>query len=182
MDKYLPGTNIPYGSKDDATSNLKMMVNAADGLSLSQICAITGLEESTIQNWVKRGFLFRPIKKKYKERHLGRIMLIMALRSSMLIEDIAELMSLINGNLEDESDDIISDMNLYEYFSRSVRDLESIELSPEDVEEMINNTLQGEKRENINKLSIALRIMIYAYISSRCKKVVQENLNYLKED
>ena len=37
----------------------------AGGIVLSQVSGITGLEPYAIQNWVKRGFLTPPEKKRY---------------------------------------------------------------------------------------------------------------------
>ena len=36
----------------------------AGGLTLSQVCQISGLEPYTVQNWVKRGFLSNPTEAK----------------------------------------------------------------------------------------------------------------------
>ena len=45
----------------------------AGGIVLSQVSAITGLENYTVQNWVKRGFLTPPQNKRYTLRQLCRI-------------------------------------------------------------------------------------------------------------
>ncbi len=160
--KTVPGTNIPYAEGAEATANIRMMIEAADGLSLGQICRITGLETSTIQNWVKRGYAFRPVKKKYYEKHVSRILLISALRECMLIEEIGELMALINGNLEDESDDIVSESDLYEYFCLAVRKLDETPLNEENVNALSEKALKAYKGPNRNRLLRAIRIMVYA--------------------
>ena len=71
--KTIPGTNIVYGNNEDAFSVLKPMIEITGGFSLGQICRITDLQTSTIQNWVKRGYVPHPDNKKYYERHLSRI-------------------------------------------------------------------------------------------------------------
>ena len=43
------------------------------GIVLSQIVEITGLEPYTVQNWVKRGFLVPPDRKRYNLTQLCRI-------------------------------------------------------------------------------------------------------------
>ena len=50
------------------------LIRATDGLTLSQVCTLSGLEPSTIQNWIKRGYVPHPVGKKYRERHLARIL------------------------------------------------------------------------------------------------------------
>ena len=97
------------------------LIRAADGLTLAQVCSLTSLEPTTIQNWIKRGFVPHPVSKKYRERHIARIMLIASLRECMLIERVGALMTYINGNADDEADDIISDVALYDVFCRVVR-------------------------------------------------------------
>ena len=66
------------------------LCNVAGGLSLSQIVGITGLEASTIQNWVKRGWISRPVGKKYTQRQIARILLINVLRDCLPLEKIAQ--------------------------------------------------------------------------------------------
>ena len=79
-DKIVPGTVMPYTEvKEGMFSLFRPMIAAADGLTLGQVCAITGLEYSTVQNWVKRGFVDHPVKKKYYERQLARILIISSL-------------------------------------------------------------------------------------------------------
>ena len=85
----IPGTNITYSK--DALKKIKELIDVAGGLSLSQVCTITSLHTSTIQNWVKRGYIPRPENKKYFERHMARILLVSALRDSMNIEDMESM-------------------------------------------------------------------------------------------
>ena len=88
------------------------------GMVLSQVAAVTGLEPYTIQNWVKRGFLTKPVAKRYTLRQLCRIININMLKSALPMEDICGLLQYINGNLSDESDDLIDDATLYFLFVR----------------------------------------------------------------
>lgn len=87
-----------------------------DGLTLSQLCTITQIEPATIQNWVKRGFVSRPVGKRYSKEQSARILMIYALRDTMQLDRIASLISYVNGNLVDTADDIILDSELYQHF------------------------------------------------------------------
>ena len=62
------------------------------GLMLSQVVEMTGLGGSTIQNWIKRGWIMSPVDKKYSERQVARILIIDLLRKSMKLENILRLM------------------------------------------------------------------------------------------
>ncbi len=176
----IPGTNIEYGQSDDAFSVLRPMIEITGGLSLGQICRITGLQSSTIQNWVKRGYVPHPDQKKYYERHLSRILLISALRECMNIEEIGELMMLINGDTDDESDDIISETKLYDYFCKAVKNLNELSLEGENIENSIAKILKNEDEANMDKLTLALKVMVYAYISGLCLKKIEVNLKGLR--
>lgn len=178
--KIIPGTNIAYGDKKDAFSVLRPMIQITGGLSLGQICRITNLQSSTIQNWVKRGFVPRPEHKKYYERHLSRILLISALRDCMNIEDIGELMTLINGDIDDESDDIISETALYDIFCQAVRELDERSIDMQQVEHSIDELILQEDVSAKEKLSMALRVMVYAYLCGKCLKQIQMNLSKLR--
>ena len=68
LNETIPGTNISYSEADDAFSVFRPMIEITGGLSLGQVCTITGLQPSTIQNWVKRSFIPHPENKKYYRR------------------------------------------------------------------------------------------------------------------
>ena len=113
----LPGTVLVADTtQDDAADRIFTPMFLTGGLVLSQVAQITGLESYTIQNWVKRGFLAPPQNKKYTRRQLSRIILINMLKSAIPMEQICRLLSYVNGQLDDESDDIIDDSHLYQYF------------------------------------------------------------------
>lgn len=109
------------------------MLEATGGMTLGQVVAITGLEAGTIQNWIKRGYVARPVEKKYRERQLARILIIASLRDCMQLERIGELMESVNGSTEDESDDIISESTLYDALCRVMRSLEGADLKTDRV-------------------------------------------------
>lgn len=174
MHSTIPGTNKPL-KNDEPFKVFKQMIELGDGISLGQVSSITGLDPLVIQNWVKREYVSRPIKKKYYEKQLARILMINSLREAMKIEDIGNLMALINGDVEDESDDLISEENLYSLFVKVIYNLESVD----DIKKTIKNVLKAEKR-NDEKLKVALETMIYAYLASEMKKVSKGYLNKLE--
>lgn len=117
MEWNIPGTVLPapVDEAGQAQKNFESMF-LGGGMVLSQVAAVTGLEPYTIQNWVKRGFLTKPVAKKYTLRQLCRIININMLKDALQMEQIVSLMSYINGNLDDESDDLIDDSQLYFLF------------------------------------------------------------------
>lgn len=117
MQWNIPGTVIPADTAESGQLQEKFSAMfLGGGIVLSQVAAITGLEPYTIQNWVKRGFLAKPENKKYSLRQLCRILNINMLKDALRMEEICGLMAYINGNLDDESDDLIDDSKLYFMF------------------------------------------------------------------
>ena len=173
MDKQLPGTNKTY-TGELPFEEFKKFIQATDGISLAQVCSISSLEPGTIQNWVKRGYVARPIKKKYYEKQVARILLINSLREAMKIEDIGKLMILINGDVEDESDDLLKEEELYTIFAKIIYYLD------DDVSKTIKQVLKKEKINN-KKLYLALETMVNAYIAGnhikKSRKYLEELIN-----
>ena len=119
MNWILPGTVLEVdGSRPEAADELFSSLFVTGGLVLSQVCQITGLEPYAVQNWVKRGFLAPPVKKKYNRRQLSRIIIINMLKTALPMESICRILSYVNGQLDDESDDIIDDSVMYLIFLR----------------------------------------------------------------
>lgn len=117
MSLEIPGTVLQMapGAAEDPFLVIDPLLNITGGLTLSQVVEITGLQGSTIQNWVKRGWVENPKGKRYGEQQLVRIFLINMLRGTMQLDEIVSLMTYINGKVDDRSDDIIPDRRLYSF-------------------------------------------------------------------
>ncbi len=148
------------------------LIQAADGLTLGQVCALASLEPSTIQNWIKRGFVPRPIAKKYRERHIARILLIASLRECMQLDRVGVLMTYINGNADDESDDIISDVALYDVFCRVVAEVADLLPTREAIGEKVGTILDEymPPSPDRKRLQEALIVMAIACIAGKYKQ------------
>ncbi len=148
------------------------LIRATDGLTLSQVCTLSGLEPSTIQNWIKRGYVPHPIGKKYRERHLARILLIAQLRESMQIDRVGGLLRYVNGNADDESDDIISDVALYDIFSKIIGNLSGSLPAPQAIGEEAEKILSDymEPSPERERLKDALCVMVTVHIAGQYKK------------
>ena len=169
MDWTIPGTTLKIKRSDACrTGGLFQTMFMAGDITLSQVCSITGLESYMVQNWVKRGFLTNPKNKRYSMRQLCRIININMLKNALPMERIVGLLGFVNGELDDESDDLIDDSALYFMFvelaSRARHiggDLEWGEAIREVVthyEEPVPGA-----RERVSKV---LRIMLTAWIAS----------------
>ena len=113
----IPGTTLTGKRADaDRTDGLFQSLFLAGGLTLSQVSSITGLESYTIQNWVKRGFLPSPVNKRYTMEQVCRLINMNILKGTMPLEQIVKLMAYLNGDLADESDDLVDDTMLFFLF------------------------------------------------------------------
>lgn len=119
MDWIIPGTTLAARREDALLieEQFKSMF-LAGGMVLSQVSSITGLEPYTVQNWVKRGFLAAPKQKRYTMSQLCRILNINMLKAALPLEEICGLLAYINGDPDDNSDDLIDDAALYFLFVR----------------------------------------------------------------
>ena len=123
MQWKIPGTTIEAKAEDSGLIEEQFRAMfLAGGIVLGQVANLTGLEPYTIQNWVKRGFLTRPEQKRYTLSQLCRILNINMLKSVLPMEQICGLLTYINGNLDDNSDDLIDDSDLYFMFVRLAAD------------------------------------------------------------
>lgn len=153
-------------------AQLSALIRAADGLSLAQVCSLTGLEPSTVQNWIKRGFVPHPEHKRYGERHVARILLISSLRECLLIERVGELMRYVNGNTDDTADDLITEEALYDLFNAAVASVRDIYVPPELVGEKVAGIVSDmiPDRAAQERIIPAVTVMVGAYLASRYKR------------
>ena len=174
---FIPGTTLEgLRSNADRTDGLFQSMFLAGGLTLSQVSSITGLENHTVQNWVKRGFLAPPQNKRYSMEQVCRIITINMLKGCMSLEQICGLMGYINGSLTDESDDIIDDTALYFKFvslAARARYIGGTKEWGEAVREVMEDYVEpypGAKEKIIQ----VLRIMLTAWVASRLRAQVDE--------
>ncbi len=182
MNWTVPGTTLelPHRQADQVEQMFSSMF-LAGGIMLSQVASITGLEAYTIQNWVKRGFLPPPQAKRYNMEQVCRILNINLLRGALPLEEICGLMSYINGNLADESDDTIDDKVLYfKFVSLAARARhiggdtewsEAMEQVMADYEEPV----PGAK----DRIIRVLRIMLTAWIAGRLRQSAETMIRQL---
>lgn len=185
MIENMPGTALKFNEEvaNNCYSVIAPLFAVTKGLTLSQVCDLTGLESSTIQNWVKRGWVKSPENKKYGEAQIIRIILINTMRSSMELQQITYLLEYINGKVEDTSDDILEDFELYNVLCRIVYKSEKI--SPTDntaLDDLISGSLSGihlKDEKSKEKLILALRAMALAIISGRMRELALTAYNSL---
>lgn len=179
----IPGTVLtaPRGEAAHIAEQFQAMF-IPGGMVLSQVSTITGLESYIIQNWVKRGFLTKPQNKRYTLRQLCRIMNINMLKGVLPLERICSLLGYVNGQLDDESDDMIDDSHLYFMFVRLAarsKELYQAESRENVLDEELADYVEpvpGAKQ----RVKGALRIMLTAWLAARMTQEAERMLSQIQ--
>ena len=180
MKWIIPGTTLQVDAQEahNVPELLSSMFLAGD-IQLSQVCSVTGLEPYAVQNWVKRGYLSPPVKKRYDLEQLCRIVTINMLKPALALEQICSLLRYVNGDLEDERDDIIDDSRLYFLFLRLAAYHRQNQNSQEDYLGQLLADYQEPvpgARERVEKV---LRIMLTAWSASQLRLAAERMTNEL---
>jgi len=184
MSWTIPGTTLLLPERDGGLAESQFRAMFLPGeMALSQVSAVTGLESYTVQNWVKRGFLTKPQNKRYSLRQLCRIVNINMLKSILPLPDICSLLGYVNGQLDDESDDMIDDSDLYFMFvrlaarSKALYNAESREAVLEEELADYQEPIPGAKA----RVKEVLRIMLTAWLAARMAQETEKMLKALQE-
>lgn len=167
-EKILPGIDAYIEPGEKGFSKIQMLLEATGGLSLSQVCAVTGLEGSTIQNWVKRGWVAHPTGKRYEEVHVARILIINALKECIKLEHIALLMSFVRGGSE-EGEPIIRESELFNFLCEALSKMSQASGVEIVVEEVLRG-YSGPAPDAKLRIRKALTLMMYACVCTDVKR------------
>jgi len=175
-DELIPGTKLLRSEMGGVTGLefLSKIFFISNGVMLTQIREISGIDGTTLQNWTKRGWVMNSKLKKYSIDQVAHILIINMLRSCMQLDKIAFLIEYINGKIDDTSDDIIEDSVLYDYICRvldrlmtyEICSLGSVRVAIEEETQDYQEKMPGARE----RLSQALEIIVVAYYASLIKK------------
>ena len=185
MEWTIPGTAI-QGSRADVEGCIRRIEGMflGGGMIRSQLASVSGVEAYDIQNWVKRGFLPSPVNKRYSCNQFCRIVTINMLRSAMTMDKICSLLTYVNGELDDESDDLIDDTVLYFMFlrlaarARHIGGRDSWDEAIADILKNYDEPIPGAKK----RIDQVLRIMLTAWIGVRTIQKAEQMLVELREE
>ncbi len=176
QDEMIPGTRLKREDVDGLTGLefLKKVFFITDGVMLTQIREISGIDSSTLQNWTKRGWVANSRLKRYDIDQVAHILIINMLRSCMQLDRIAFLIHYVNGELEDASDDIVRDSVLYDYICRILErimqsricELSEIRQVVEEVTSDYREPFAGAEE----RLNSALEVIVVTYYAAVIKR------------
>ncbi len=172
----IPGTVLKRTDMGNVTGLefLNKIFYITDGIMLTEIREISGIDGTTLQNWTKRGWVANAKLKRYDKDQVAHILIINMLRACMQLDRIAFLIQYINGSVTDRGDDIVSDSLLYDYICRILdRLMEGGPCNPDGIRTCISEiTSSYEERVTgaRKRLEKALEIIVFAYYASVIKQ------------
>ena len=185
MDWILPGTVLTIQREDAGRIEQQFSsMFLGGGMVLSQVSGITGLEPYAVQNWVKRGFLSPPERKKYSMAQLCRILNINMLKNVLSMDKICGMLRYINGDLDDDSDDIIDDSKLYFMFVRLAAHYRVMQnesgrdtLIAQELRDYVEPVPGAKER-----VATVLRIMLTAWAAARLQQTADHMLKEIEQN
>ena len=184
-DALIPGTKLKKSDMGNVTGLefLSKVFFISEGVMLSQIREVSGIDGSTLQNWTKRGWVANARLKKYNIDQVAHILIINMLRSCIQLDHIAFLLQYINGKIDDASDDIIRDSVLYDYICRILETLTRKDVATKaSITEVIRDQISDYKEAMAgarDRLANALEIIVTAYYAALIKRSSDEMLTEL---
>ena len=179
-EELIPGTILNRKNMGNVTGLefLSKIFYITDGVMLSQIREISGIDGSTLQNWTKRGWVANSKLKRYNIDQVAHILIINMLRSCIQLDHIAFIIKYINGNVGDESDDIIRPSKLYDYICRilsNMMDSEQVSLSNvRGLVEAVTTDYEEPVPGARDRLVRALEVIVVTYTAALLKRHADE--------
>ncbi|WP_273131211.1 DUF1836 domain-containing protein [Metabacillus sp. HB246100] len=127
-------------------------------VSLANLCELTSLKSTSIQNWIKRDIkeLIGPpeLGKKYSIDQAAMLLIVKDLKTSLDFEKIRNSLTIVFNTLSDRSDDLISPIAFYEIYAKAVS---SFDILPAlKIKDLTINQLIVEKIDQVDKSSLNL--------------------------
>lgn len=180
----IPGTILRRDRMQGATGGefLDKIFYISDGIMLSQVRDISGVDGTTLQNWVKRGWVENPTNKTYSKDQLARILIINMMRSSIQLSKISFLLEYINGETEKHDDDIISEAKLYDYICGIIDELSADydDISESAVKAAADKAIATYTERMIgakDRLRAALEVIVISYYASLITRYADSLIN-----
>ena len=186
--QVIPGTILKRDEVDGLTglAFLRHLFIATDGVMIATIRGISRIDTSTLQNWVKRGWVANSRLRRYDLEQVAHILIINMLRSCMQLEHIAFIIRYINGDVADTSDDIISDSMLYDYICRILDQMDGKDLcGVEQVREIVA-AVTADYTEPVagarDRLNRALEVIVVTYCAAAVKDYADRQLGAMMNE
>ena len=186
MTEFVPGTVMARSASDNATGMefLHRVYFVSDGIKLSQLREISGVDGTTLQNWVKRGWLLNPVNKLYGIDQLARILIINMMTDTVQLSRISFLLSYINGRIDTADDDIVQESVLYDYICRvlDIIDPDAPDARLRHVIAEVTSDYEERFPGAGDRLTTALEIIVRAYQATILKRHTDKLFEKIEAD
>lgn len=167
----IPGTLMDKVKMGNVTGMefLEKIFYITDGIMLSQIRALSGIDGSTLQNWTKRGWVSNAHNKRYDINQLSRILIINMMRESMQLERIAQLLTYVNGRAGDAPTTSYPSRSCTITSAASLMSLCATTRDTLNVRELVKKTLADYEERCAgarHRLEVACEIIVLAYFAT----------------
>ncbi|WLR43107.1 DUF1836 domain-containing protein [Bacillus carboniphilus] len=103
-----------------------------DIVSLGNLCELTSLKSTSVQNWIKRDVkevIGSPeLGKKYSIEQAALLLVVRDLKATLDFEAIRHLLSFVFNTLSDRSDDLLSPLFFYEQYALALDHLKDVKI------------------------------------------------------
>ncbi len=180
----IPGTILSRAECGNLTGSafLDSLFYLQDGIALSGIRKICGIDGSTLQNWVKRGWAGKAVRKKYSKNQFARILLINLMRDSLYLDTIDSILHSLSGDLDTEEDDLLPESEVYDMVCRILEKGNGKPFSKQDLRALIRSEtapLEEPFPGAANRLALVLEIMVLASISHEIRSEINASVSEL---
>lgn len=132
----------------------KRLINREIGLStneivsLANLCELTSLKSTSIQNWIKRDIkelIGAPeLGKKYSIEQTAMLLIVKDLKTTFEFEKIRNILTIVFNTLSDRSDDLINPITFYEIYALVLNSLDTLpSLSDHALEDFIISQIES---------------------------------------
>ena len=158
-------------------------------VSLANLCELTSLKSTSIQNWIKRDvkeLIGQPeLGKKYSIDQAAMLLIVKDLKVIFDFERIRIILTELFNTLSDRSDDLISPLSFYELYGAVLESLDSFSENDAKLEERINSLIKLPQRISSNlteeQCNSICRIIVTTVLSVLASHIQTRAQSYLNE-
>lgn len=165
-------------SKQKRKSRQEFGLSSNDIVSLANLCELTSLKSTSIQNWIKRDvkeLIGAPeLGKKYSIEQTAMLLIVKDLKNIFDFERIRKFLTVVFNTLSDRSDDLINPIAFYEMYANVLDTFEALPTLPDQsleasilkIIDSFANEYSNLTRAQWDPIRHVLVITVYAVIAS----------------
>ncbi|HZH62299.1 MAG TPA: DUF1836 domain-containing protein [Metabacillus sp.] len=127
-------------------NHLEYGLSTNEIVSLANLCELTSLKSTSIQNWIKRDIkelIGQPeLGKKYSIEQAAMLLIVKDLKTTFDFEKIRKVLTEVFNTLSDRSDDLMSPITFYGIYVSILESLDTFSDNDSTLEEKINNQIK----------------------------------------